>query len=281
MATFNLNGYDSYSGCDIVVTARLNTISGGNGTGKEKVYTLGSIQTLSVSTHQDKKPVRVIGSVNALDYTMGQRTIAGSLVFAVFDQHFATEMFNDLEKITGKTFFLPDELPALDFTITFANEYGRTSRMVIYGVRIINEGQVMSINDLYTENTYQFVANAMEPLKKGTQTGSSSNKNREVQIASAFSMENFNPVYSGEDVFTYSLRGNNDTLKRVLLNVETEQPTYEGQDGIARFSLSPTQKSGLIVVYNQMQDKIETEIYVTNDSINVYTAMLKQGLYSA
>ena len=281
MATFNLNGYDSYSGCDIVVTARLNTISGGNGTGKEKVYTLGSIQTLSVSTHQDKKPVRVIGSVNALDYTMGQRTIAGSLVFAVFDQHFATEMFNDLEKITGKTFFLPDELPALDLTITFANEYGRTSRMAIYGVRIINEGQVMSINDLYTENTYQFVANAMEPLKKGTQTGSSSNKNREVQIASAFSMENFNPVYSGEDVFTYSLRGNNDTLKRVLLNVETEQPTYEGQDGIARFSLSPTQKSGLIVVYNQMQDKIETEIYVTNDSINVYTAMLKQGLYSA
>ena len=281
MATFNLNGYDSYSGCDIVVTARLNTISGGNGTGKEKVYTLGSIQTLSVSTHQDKKPVRVIGSVNALDYTMGQRTIAGSLVFAVFDQHFATEMFNDLEKITGKTFFLPDELPALDLTITFANEYGRTSRMAIYGVRIINEGQVMSINDLYTENTYQFVANAMEPLKKGTHTGSSSNKNREVQIASAFSMENFNPVYSGEDVFTYSLRGNNDTLKRVLLNVETEQPTYEGQDGIARFSLSPTQKSGLIVVYNQMQDKIETEIYVTNDSINVYTAMLKQGLYSA
>lgn len=281
MATFNLNGYDSYSGCDIVVTARLNTISGGNGTGKEKVYTLGSIQTLSVSTHQDKKPVRVIGSVNALDYTMGQRTIAGSLVFAVFDQHFATEMFNDLEKITGKTFFLPDELPALDLTITFANEYGRTSRMAIYGVRIINEGQVMSINDLYTENTYQFVANSMEPLKKGTQTGSSSNKKREVQITSAFSMEDFNPVYSGEDIFTYSLKDNNDTLKRVLLNVEVEQPTYEGQDGIAKFSLSPTQKSGLIVIYNQMQDKIETEIYITNDSINIYTAMLKQGLYSA
>ncbi len=282
MATFNLKGYDSYSGCDIVVTARLNIISGGNGTGKEKVYTLGSLQTLSVSTHQDKRPVRVIGSVNALDYTMGQRTIAGSLVFAVFDQHFATEMFNDLEKITGKTFFLPDELPALDLTITFANEYGRTSRMAIYGVRIINEGQVMSINDLYTENTYQFVANAMEPLRKGTETGSSSDKNKDIQIVSASNIDDFNPVYLGEDIFTYSLNNsNNNSLKRVLLNVETEQPTYEGQDGISRFTLSPTQKSGLIIIYNQMQDKIESEIYITNESTNVYTAMLKQGLYTA
>ena len=162
MADFEIKGYDSYSGCDIIVTARLATLNNSTKKLEEKIYTLGSLQTLSVSTHQDKKPVRVIGSMNALDYTMGQRTIAGSLVFAVFDKHFATEMFNDLEKATGKTFFLPDELPAMDITITFANEYGRTSRMAIYGLRIINEGQVMSINDLYTENTYQFVATAME-----------------------------------------------------------------------------------------------------------------------
>ena len=71
MAKFTLNGYNSYSGCDIVVTARLNKITGTKKELKEKVYTLGSLQTLSVSTHQDKKPVRVIGSVNALDYTMG------------------------------------------------------------------------------------------------------------------------------------------------------------------------------------------------------------------
>ena len=187
MATWNQKGYDSYSGCDIVVTARLATLNNSTKKIEEKIYTLGSIQTLSVSTHQDKKPVRVIGSMNALDYTMGQRTIAGSLVFAVFDQHFATEMFNDLKAATGKSFFLPDELPALDITITFANEYGRTSRMAIYGVRIINEGQVMSINDLYTENTYQFVATAMEPLKRSEgDTGGGSDKDNEAQVASVF-----------------------------------------------------------------------------------------------
>ena len=186
MADFEIKGYDSYSSCDIVVTARLATLNNSTKKLEEKIYTLGSLQTLSVSTHQDKKPVRVIGSMNALDYTMGQRTIAGSLVFAVFDKHFATEMFNDLEKATGKTFFLPDELPAMDITITFANEYGRTSRMAIYGLRIINEGQVMSINDLYTENTYQFVATAMEPLKKYDGGGSSSDRQNEAQVASVF-----------------------------------------------------------------------------------------------
>lgn len=280
MATFNLNGYNSYSGCDIVVTARLNAINT-NSNMKEKVYTLGSLQTLSVSTHQDKKSVRVIGSVNALDYTMGPRTIAGSLVFAVFDQHFATEMFNDLEAITGKTFFLPDELPAIDLTITFANEYGRTSRMAIYGVRIINEGQVMSVNDLYTENTYQFVANAMEPLKKGTGSGLNSNKTKEVQVTSALNYEDLNPVLLGEDIYTYALNNNDSDLKRVLINVVVDQPTFESQEGIAKITLSPTQDSGVIIIYNQLQDKTEKEVYIMNSSTNLYDVLLKQGLYTA
>lgn len=281
MATFNLNGYNSYSGCDIVVTARLNTISGGNGKGKEKVYTLGSLQTLSISTHQDKKSVRVIGSVNALDYTMGQRTIAGSLVFAVFDQHFATEMFNDLEKITGKTFFLPDELPAIDLTVTFANEYGRASRMAIYGVRIINEGQVMSINDLYTENTYQFVANALEPLKIEKGGSSSADKKKEVQVASAFDYTDLAIPDMGEQIYNQSIEGDDSSLNRVLLDVEVDQPQFDDQEGIAKITLSPIQDSGVIIIYNQLQDKIEEEIYISNSNIAIYNAMLKQGLYTA
>lgn len=279
MATWNQQGYDSYSGCDIVVTARLSTLNNSTKKLEEKIYTLGSLQTLSVSTHQDKKPVRVIGSMNALDYTMGQRTIAGSLVFAVFDQHFATEMFKDLEKATGKTFFLPDELPAMDITITFANEYGRTSRMAIYGVRIINEGQVMSINDLYTENTYQFVATAMEPLKKGTKTGASSNKYNEAQVASVFELES-NPVaYLGEDIWNQGIIENNQDLKRVLLTVDIEQPLYENQDGIAKFTLSPTQSTGVIYILNQIQNKIIDEIHIEDKTI--YSTYLTAGMYSA
>lgn len=279
MADFEIKGYDSYSGCDIVVTARLATLNNSTKKLEEKIYTLGSLQTLSVSTHQDKKPVRVIGSMNALDYTMGQRTIAGSLVFAVFDKHFATEMFNDLEKATGKTFFLPDELPAMDITITFANEYGRTSRMAIYGLRIINEGQVMSINDLYTENTYQFVATAMEPLKKYNGGGSSSNKRNEAQVASVFELNDIPAAYSGEEIWTKGCINENENLKRVLLTAEVDQPIYEGQEGIVKFSLSPNQSSGIVYIYHQIQNKLYSEIHV--DGKALYTTYLDSGLYSA
>lgn len=279
MAKFELKGYDSYSGCDIIVTARLSLLNDSTKKLEEKVYTLGSLQTLSISTHQDKKPVRVIGSANALDYTLGQRTIAGSLVFAVFDQHFATEMFKDLEKATGKSFFLPDELPALDLTVTFANEYGRTSRMAIYGVRLINEGQVMSINDLYTENTYQFLALSMEPLTKGTQTGSSSNKVKHPYVATSFAAIPRPMAYSGEDVYQQGAIDDNINLKKVLLSVELEQPIFKDQEGIAKFTLSPNQVSGKIVIHNQMQNKIQDEITVEQKS--VYSAFLESGMYSA
>ena len=280
MSKFELKGYNSYSGCDIIVTARLNVLTGTRKELKEKVYTLGSLQTLSVSTHQDKKPVRVIGSVNALDYVMGQRTIAGSLVFAVFDQHFATEMFKDLEEATGKTFFLPDELPALDFTVTFANEYGRQSRMAIYGVRIINEGQVMSINDLYTENTYQFVATAMEPLKKGIQVGSSSSANKTPYINSSQESVEVLAVNIGEEIYKQSQIINLNENTKVSLIVNVEQPTYANQEGIVKLYISPIQSSGTISILDKKKNKIVLDIPVTQNS-SQYSVFLRSGDYSA
>lgn len=280
MATFSINGYDSYSGCDILVTARLNNITGLKEQQEEKVYTLGSLQTLSISTHQEKRAVRVIGSMNALDYTMGQRTIGGSLVFAVFDKHFASEMFADLERYTGKTFFLPDELPALDLTITFANEYGRTSRMAVYGVRIINEGQVMSVNDLYTENTYQFVANALEPLRINDGENNNSNNNNQIALSSVsdLNLNNNGILFPSNDIlFDYT---QDSDLKRVLLSVEIEQPLYRGIEGICRFSLTPNQESGVIKIINQMNRNIVKQIQVSKNNTN-HIAFLSEGFYEA
>ena len=182
-----LKSYNSYSGCDMVATLQVSSYSGL----KDNVYTLGSLQTISISTHQDKRPVRSLGNINAKEYTMGQRTIAGSLVFAVFDRHFADAMFKDsLDAINQtesqkiSTIILPDELPPFDITISYANEYGHTSRMALYGVRLVNEGQVMSINDIYTENTYQFVATALEPLNKDENVGQAYKNQTISQIAS-------------------------------------------------------------------------------------------------
>lgn len=280
MAKFEIKGYNSYSGCDIVVTARMNVITGASKNLTEKVYTLGSLQTLSVSTHQDKKPVRVIGSANALDYTLGQRTIAGSLVFAVFDQHFATEMFDDLKATTGKEFFLPDELPALDITITFANEYGRTSRMAIYGLRIINEGQVMSINDLYTENTYQFVATAMEPLRKGINVGSNQSKTKEKVITTYSNYSTSKPNNVGESIYALNNANNLNDFKKIYLSVVVEQPSSNNDEGLVKFYLSPNQVVGTISISDRKTNNIVKELQLNNHSKIHYTYM-KAGEYSA
>ena len=162
----NYNNYNSFSGCDVVVSAQMAPINGG---AQMKVHVLGSLQTMSYSTHQDRAPVRSIGNINAIDYVQGQRTIAGTMVFAMFHQHWMTPLLEELENHVPNTDIWSDELPALNLTISMANEYGYKSNMVLYGVKFIDDGGVMSINDLYTENTLQYVATGIQPLKTSGQ----------------------------------------------------------------------------------------------------------------
>lgn len=57
-----------------------------------------------------------------------------------------------------------DQIPPFDITISLVNEYGAISRLVLYGVELVNEGQTMSVDDLITENVCQFVARHIEPM---------------------------------------------------------------------------------------------------------------------
>jgi hypothetical protein len=278
MAIFTIDGYDSYSGCDIIVTAALPSI---NAEANEVYFTLGSLQTLSVSTHQDKRPVRSIGNINAKDYVMGQRTIAGSLVFAVFDRHFADKIMKQL----GIT--MADEIPALDLTINFANEYGRRSRMAIYGVKLINEGQVMSINDLYTENTYQFVALGMEPLSvDDSKVVSKKDQGKQTEIISI--QDDINEIITGDQFQQNSgtnlangLRNNmytssDDTL---LLTATIEQPVDNNDTGLVTLELNKVPPEGYIYITDLFTGDIVATIEIVNRRIA--TIELPIGYYNA
>lgn len=278
MAVFSINGYDSYSGCDIIVTASLPTQEGSDTT----YFTLGSLQTLSVSTHQDKRPVRSLGNINAKDYVMGQRTIAGSLVFAVFDRHFADRIMRAAGVI------MPDEIPALNLTVNFANEYGRSSKMAIYGVKLLNEGQVMSINDLYTENTYQFVALGMEPLtadededhkesiKKKPNSGII---NKDDAVAEVAEQENFRK--SGGKVISDKIKNNSDYSNKegIILQATIEQPNVNETTGIVTLELKPLQHEGIIYISNLIN--ANSDYNITVDGSNSYHVELPIGFYNA
>lgn len=159
--------YNSFSGTDMVATMYIPGVEGVEG-----AITLGSLQTISYSIHMERSPIRAISNINAKTYVMGPRTIAGSLVFAVFDKHFVYEAMKKLKGENSSFYFLADELPPFDITVTFANEYGHRAKLALYGVRLIDEGQVMSINDILTENTYQFVATDIDLLSDNTSSAS-------------------------------------------------------------------------------------------------------------
>ena len=151
----------SFSGCDMVASFGLTLP---NGVAVNSV--IGTLQTMTYSIFMDKTPVRAVGNINAKDYVWGPRTIAGSLMFAVLNKHWAYNLLEEIKQkgSLGSAHFLVDELLPFDVTVSFKNEYGVAARLALYGVRIVSEAQTMSINDLFTENTYQFVATDIDYL---------------------------------------------------------------------------------------------------------------------
>lgn len=145
--------------------------------GKPVTKVLAELQTISLSVHREKFPVRALGTNYPKSHTRGPRTIGGSFIFAVFYEHVFRELMGQVlpyystgvAKRSGYPEYstaLPDQIPAFDITAVFANEAGHLSQMNIYGIELINEGLVMSVQDLYLENTFTYTARDYDPMRE-------------------------------------------------------------------------------------------------------------------
>lgn len=158
----------SFSGADTVATMIIPQIGpDGRITSSGDVIDIGEIQTISYSVHRENSPVRTLGHSNVRGFIKGGRTIAGSLIFTVFNEYafYRIKQYKEyLARSNG--FFAPlaDMLPPFDIVLTFFNEYGSAAKMKIFGVTIIDEGQTMSVDDLITEQTYTFMARGIQPM---------------------------------------------------------------------------------------------------------------------
>lgn len=56
----------------------------------------------------------------------------------------------------------PSDMPPFDIIILYVNEFGNIAKTIIYGIELMHESSVVSINDIYTEVTYQYVARDIE-----------------------------------------------------------------------------------------------------------------------
>lgn len=131
---------------------------------------VGELQTISFSGYREKEAVVGLGGSAPRGFTRGIHTIAGTAIFTVIHQKALNELFNivfidDAFGQMDTNLMRIDQLPPLDIFVTFDNEFGDRSRLSIYGVEFMNEGLVMSINDLMTESSVNYLARHVSPLR--------------------------------------------------------------------------------------------------------------------
>jgi len=89
-------GQMGFSGCDISATIRVPAYSragirGVEQLSSEKVFRIGTLQTISISTYNSKTPVKALGFKNPIAIARGGRTIAGTMIFNQLHRHVLDE----------------------------------------------------------------------------------------------------------------------------------------------------------------------------------------------
>lgn len=245
----------SYSGTDIVVTAQLCI-----GNTKSEFMTMGSLQTITYSVYDRMEPIHSLGNVNAKDYVHTHRYIAGSMVFAVFDQHWAKEFIEKYCKSAGiaeSEKILTDEIPPMNITISMGNEYGSSSRTALYGVRLFNEGMTMSVNDIYTEHTYQFVALNIDYLENVQLPSESRNPNFDLSTLAPKEIEDKKPQQTNESTDKKNEDNDNDKKDEDSSTEEDNRIKINGlsSDNYINNAMESLSKNGKKVTLSKIQNK--------------------------
>lgn len=129
---------------------------------------IGSLTTISYSMYRNKKPVINIGRTNINGVTRGSRIYAGTMIFTLINQHWLKELQEqqEISWLANYTELKTDEMPLFDIMIISANEYGNCVSMYIWGIDITDEAQTISVEDLFTENTFSFIARDISVFKR-------------------------------------------------------------------------------------------------------------------
>jgi len=148
--------YQTFSGTDTLVYLIMTKGS--------KATVLGALSTISYSSYRAKRPVNVLGQIVSKSHTFGTRTIGGTLIFSVINSNFVEELLINNSWLRNHGHLKADELPLFDLMIVTGNEYGAYSQAFISGVSIVDEGQVISVEDMFSENTFSFIAKDFIPF---------------------------------------------------------------------------------------------------------------------
>lgn len=126
---------------------------------------IGTASTVSYTVYREKKQVRTLGRISAKGITKGTRTISGRLIFTIIAEHIVESLRREIPYLRNIKTLLMDELPPFDLLVSFGNEYGSAAGLVIQGITTVDEQKTMSVEDLFTENIFTYLARALEPMR--------------------------------------------------------------------------------------------------------------------
>lgn len=151
---------------------------------ESKPILLGSLTSISYSIQRNKKPVISIGKTQVSGYTRGPKVISGKMEFTLINQNLISDLTNKISALSNKNKISSDELPLFDVMIVSLNEYKYVTQMMIYGIDITNDSQIISINDIFIKNTIHFVATDLNDFVSSSSDKTVSNDTSNLNVFS-------------------------------------------------------------------------------------------------
>ena len=146
---------------------------------------LESIMTVSLSIYEAKAPVRRLGHAAPVGFTGNIRSIAGSIICLMrgdshplhpvmssneqkhVDDENISSPYDEIQR--GEDYnwrFQAGLIKPFNLLLLYKNEVGGDVGLQINNIDIISESVVTSVNDIYTEMVFQFVATNVNPISK-------------------------------------------------------------------------------------------------------------------
>lgn len=174
------------------------------------VRVLESMHTMSISVHEAKGQARALGFKGVKGLARGIRTIAGSIIFTVIEDHPMRPMMESMHDLLGAGHTVPGWsidsllgigtavetralghnnrlctlLAPMNIVLQYVSEGAKFAEAsenstfsingaaaLLEGVEFVGEGLVTSINDVVSEVTLSFIATDYKPLAGHTFTG--------------------------------------------------------------------------------------------------------------
>jgi hypothetical protein len=177
----------SFSGADFSAFIIVDHYGRAGFEGRRKPFKLtADLHTITISSTASIGPVRALGKRKVIDYTRGARTFAGTMIFTVADKDPFQELFSFDALMSAQAtdgIWHIDMMPKFDIMLSAVNEGGLAGVQLVQGITLTNTGTTYSVDDMYTENTYTYVADYVSPfVKNPTKEGMIRLSRRHLQV---------------------------------------------------------------------------------------------------